>query len=174
MYKKSAIISDDKKYRYELRRIWKPKSQLVCWVMLNPSIADANFDDPTIRRCMGYTMRWGCGGIIVVNLFALRATDSKEERYEQCEGAQVTSVPMTQIPISESAIEAYLSYSSPKGDGTKWTVEITKGFSIDRVAGEYKGRFDVDEIKRRIEDGDITKESVCILEVSYPIRERRL
>lgn len=46
--------------------------------MLNPSIADADIDDPTIRRCMGYTMQWGCGGIIVVNLFALRATDPND------------------------------------------------------------------------------------------------
>lgn len=75
---KSAIISECEQYRYELHRIWRPKSQLVCWVMLNPSTADANFDDPTIRRCIGYTMRWGCGGIIVVNLFALRATDPND------------------------------------------------------------------------------------------------
>jgi len=78
MYKKSAIISECGKYRYELRRIWQSKTGLVCWVMLNPSTADANFDDPTIRRCMGYAARWGYGGIIVVNLFGLRATNPKE------------------------------------------------------------------------------------------------
>lgn len=75
---KSAIISECGLYRYELRRIWQPKTGLVCWVMLNPSTADANFDDPTIRRCMSYTARWGYGGIIVVNLFALRATNPKK------------------------------------------------------------------------------------------------
>jgi len=78
MHEKSAIISECRKYRYELRRIWQQKLGLICWVMLNPSTADANFDDPTIRRCMGYTARWGYGGIIVVNLFALRATNPKE------------------------------------------------------------------------------------------------
>ena len=78
MYEKSAIISDCGLYRYELRRIWQPKIGLVCWVMLNPSTADANSDDPTIRRCMGYTARWGYGGIIVVNEFGLRAKDPRE------------------------------------------------------------------------------------------------
>lgn len=78
MYERSAIISKCRKYRYELRRTWQIKTGLVCWVMLNPSTADANFDDPTIRRCMGYTARWGYGGIIVVNLFAFRATNPSE------------------------------------------------------------------------------------------------
>lgn len=75
---KSAIISKDGRYRYELRRIWQSKTGLVCWVMLNPSTANANFDDPTIRRCMGYTAQWGYGGIVVTNLFALRSKDPKE------------------------------------------------------------------------------------------------
>jgi len=46
--------------------------------MLNPSTADANNDDPTIRRCINYAKLWGCTDLIVVNLFSLRATDPSE------------------------------------------------------------------------------------------------
>ncbi len=70
---KSAMLSEDGLYRYELRRTWS-RSAPMTWVMLNPSTADAAQDDPTIRRCMGFARREGCGGIVVVNLFALRVT----------------------------------------------------------------------------------------------------
>lgn len=42
--------------------------------MLNPSLADAKIDDPTIRRCIGFAKREGAGGLIVVNLYAFRET----------------------------------------------------------------------------------------------------
>lgn len=42
--------------------------------MLNPSTADAEFDDATIRRCMSFAVSAGYGGIVVGNLFAWRAT----------------------------------------------------------------------------------------------------
>lgn len=70
---KSAIISEDNKYRYELRRIWDDSKDLVMFIMLNPSTANAEKDDPTIRRCIRFAESWGYGGILVGNLFAYRS-----------------------------------------------------------------------------------------------------
>lgn len=73
-----AIVSKDGAYRYKLERTWDPELPTAVWVMLNPSIADANTDDPTIRKCVGFSRMWGLGGITVVNLYAARATDPGE------------------------------------------------------------------------------------------------
>lgn len=70
----TAAISDCGTYRYQLTRAWAPGPCDV-WIMLNPSTADAEIDDPTIRRCVGFSRGWGSGSLVVVNLFALRATD---------------------------------------------------------------------------------------------------
>lgn len=73
-----AVISDCGQFRYHLWRRWNPDLPTMVWVMLNPSTADATADDPTIRRCIGFAKREGCGGISVRNVFALRATDPAE------------------------------------------------------------------------------------------------
>lgn len=65
-------------YRYRLWREWDARLGRVLWVMLNPSVADANLDDPTIKKCCGFARRWGHGGIEVVNLFGYRATQPKD------------------------------------------------------------------------------------------------
>ena len=70
---KAAVISHCKRYRYRLARHWGAGSALP-FVMLNPSTADADNDDPTIRRCIAFAKREGAGGIVVANLFAFRAT----------------------------------------------------------------------------------------------------
>lgn len=69
----SAAISGQ--YRYELRRWWDLTLPWAVWIMLNPSTADASLNDPTLRRCIGFTERNGCGGLIVVNLYAWRTPD---------------------------------------------------------------------------------------------------
>lgn len=71
---KTAVLSDDGVYRYSLVRRWDEGARSLVFIMLNPSTADADIDDPTIRRCMGFAKREGFGGIVVVNLFAFRAT----------------------------------------------------------------------------------------------------
>lgn len=72
-----AEISDDGRYRYSLTRVWDD-GDTVAFIGLNPSTADAMKDDPTIRRCVGFAQRWGFGGLVMLNLFAFRATDPKE------------------------------------------------------------------------------------------------
>lgn len=71
-----ALVSPDGFYRYWLTRTWGTGGHAT-FVMLNPSTADANEDDPTIRRCIGFAKAWGLGGLRVVNLYALRSTDPK-------------------------------------------------------------------------------------------------
>lgn len=70
-----AIISPCGQYRYMLRRRLGPSPRTACFIMLNPSTADATTDDPTIRRCCDFTRREGCGELVVVNLFAFRSPD---------------------------------------------------------------------------------------------------
>ena len=46
--------------------------------MHNPSTADANNDDPTIRRCISFAQSWGYGGIYIGNIFPFRATNPND------------------------------------------------------------------------------------------------
>ena len=69
--RRSAIIRGN--HRYELFRTWDVDGKVACFVMLNPSTADAEQDDPTVRKCVGFAKRWGCGGVRIVNLFSIRS-----------------------------------------------------------------------------------------------------
>ena len=71
----TAVVSECGRYRYRLERAWAPEDEgRAVFVMLNPSTADHFSDDPTIRRCRGFATAWRLGGLVVVNLFAYRAT----------------------------------------------------------------------------------------------------
>lgn len=73
----SAVFSSCRRYRYELWRRWSD-DPICVFVGLNPSTADELHDDPTIRKCVGYSKKWGYGSLCMVNLFAFRATLPQE------------------------------------------------------------------------------------------------
>ncbi len=73
-----ATFSDDRLYRYVLTREWLTGEHVVAFIMLNPSTADAQQDDPTIRRCIGFAQDWGFRRLVIGNLFAFRSTDPME------------------------------------------------------------------------------------------------
>ena len=69
-----AIISACGAYRYRLERDTIGHGATAI-IMVNPSTADAQQDDATIRKLRGFGDRNQWGRIIVGNLFAYRATD---------------------------------------------------------------------------------------------------
>lgn len=72
-----AAFSPCRTYRYALFRRWG-SGPTVCWLMLNPSTANAFQEDATSRRVRGFTQRLGnYGGYVIVNLYSLRSTDPK-------------------------------------------------------------------------------------------------
>lgn len=94
-----ARISSDGLYRYLLWREWRGTHDRNHWrwfggkdgagadfgeplsclfVMLNPSTADGEKDDATIRRCVGFAKAWKYERLEVVNLFAYRATKPRD------------------------------------------------------------------------------------------------
>lgn len=110
----SAVISPCGLYRYRLERNGPGEGQTVV-IMVNPSTADAETDDATIRKLKGFGARNGWGRIIVGNLFAYRATDVRElaraddpigpendaELRRICYGAKQTVVawgPVSKVP----------------------------------------------------------------------------
>lgn len=70
---RAAQLSADGLYRYGLVRRWG-MGPPATFVMLNPSTADAEQDDPTIRRCITFARAMGAGALHVLNLYAYRAT----------------------------------------------------------------------------------------------------
>jgi len=82
-----CVFSPGRAYRYTLRHDAPGMSMVdlfdgkrVMWIGLNPSTADENQLDPTLRRIRGFTASWGYCEFVMTNLFAFRATDPREMR----------------------------------------------------------------------------------------------
>lgn len=75
---KGAEFSDDRLYRYVLYRVWDKGLPRVAFIGLNPSTANEQIDDPTIRRVRGFAKNWGYGGFYMLNLFAFVTAHPEE------------------------------------------------------------------------------------------------
>jgi hypothetical protein len=99
--KKTALLSDCGLYRYELQRVWQQGKPLLVTCMLNPSTADADNDDPTIRTLLHFGRTWGYGGLLVVNLFAFRSSSPRE----------MMSHPTPRGPKNEQTVNSALTFA---------------------------------------------------------------
>lgn len=130
--RKEASLSACGTYRYRLIRHWDSSKPPMTFVMLNPSTADADLDDPTIRRCVSFAMREGFGGIVVVNLYAFRAT-----RPSDLPKDDARTGPENERYLYDAIIEAngrpIICAWGTKGDGSLF-VDWAKGHGANLMA----------------------------------------
>lgn len=87
-----AKFSECRRWRYTLWRRWSAfdeSERLAVWLCLNPSTASEHKNDPTVTRCIEFSKSWGHTGMVMLNLFAYRATDPREmKRFEEPIGSE--------------------------------------------------------------------------------------
>ena len=78
----ACVFSADRRHRYSLIHRWDDmftpageRERSIAWICLNPSTADENQLDPTLRRIRGFSAGWGYTHFVMLNAFAFRATD---------------------------------------------------------------------------------------------------
>ena len=68
-----AWFDPSRRYRYLLWRAWGDAWRFALFILLNPSTADQDTNDPTVERCERRARTLGFDGLLVANLFALRS-----------------------------------------------------------------------------------------------------
>jgi hypothetical protein len=76
------------------------------FIGLNPSKADEDTDDPTIRRCINFSKAWGYSGLFMGNLFAFRATDPRLMKAEQWPQSEPNNLRLNDRWLTQKAKEA--------------------------------------------------------------------
>ena len=85
----TAVFSEDRVHRYTLTREVSLHKGVCVVCMLNLSTADETRNDPTVNRCVHFAQALLCGTLIVVYLFAYRATDPDELKNQKEMGRDI-------------------------------------------------------------------------------------
>jgi len=102
----TAEFSECKKHRYDLVRHFESGHGILNFILLNPSTATAQFNDPTIARCENYTLRHTYKTLVITNLFSWRDTSPKNMMASGKAGGTVNGDPKNIDRIIEHACNA--------------------------------------------------------------------
>lgn len=120
-----ATLDKSRVFRHLLWRVWEPEAEIVHFCMLNPSNADENKNDPTIRKCRGFAERWGYGGFVVTNLRDYRATSPVE--LMSARRSESGANPM----YVRTALECYKTVVAWGALGWRFDANVLADFALD-------------------------------------------
>jgi hypothetical protein len=117
-------------FRYALTRRWGSGPALL-WIMLNPSTADGEQDDPTIRRVVSFTNGFGHFAAVIANLFALRATNPGELLTAQDPVGPENDRHLSDLLIDHPVAICAWGAVHPK---LRWRIDDIRGFLVGHGA----------------------------------------
>ena len=118
--KSDAVYSPCETYRYALTRVWNPKGRRLLYVMLNPSKATEQTNDPTIERCERRARRLGYGAFRACNIFALRETDpARLKAATHPEGPDNPAELTRAVDWSDDVLCAWGVHGAHRGQGNR-------------------------------------------------------
>jgi hypothetical protein len=96
--------------------------------MLNPSTADAEIDDPTLNRTMGFARREKMAGVGLENLHDLRSTDPKALLGHPCPSSRDNAAAHDRMVAYaiENGIGIICAWGSNKAVGTSGDEFVAK------------------------------------------------
>jgi hypothetical protein len=115
-----CIFSSDRAYRYVLRcqcsdAVAEPPRR-IAWIGLNPSTADEVMLDQTLATVCRYSKKWGFSEVIMLNLFAFRATDPRNlKRAEDPIGPDNDRHLLTEVSAAERVIACWGDHGRFRG-----------------------------------------------------------
>ena len=134
--KKSARISDCGRYRWWLAREWNPDLPSITWIMANPSTADHEKDDNTVKRIEKFSKAWSYGSFHVVNLFPFRSSKPPE-----CAKWFKTHEPKGAMYQNRAFVSQYISKSPivllAWGAAGDWDVKYSRSIIAEAISKAY-------------------------------------
>jgi hypothetical protein len=113
-----AQYSDCELYRYALTRVWDEDGKRALFVMLNPSTATEQQNDPTVERCERRARTLGFGSFRVTNIFAWRDTDPfKMRKAEHPVGDENDATLLEAATWADTIICAWGTHGTHKNRG---------------------------------------------------------
>ena len=135
-----AVFSDDRRYRYHLRRHFGGSEEGVLFIMLNPSVADENKDDNTLRRCRDFAEQWGYGHMNIANLFAVISTDPAAlYKVDDPVGAETDSYIRSLLADAGMVVTAWGSHGDRFPNRVKAVREMVAEYTVPYHLGLTKG-----------------------------------
>jgi len=119
-------------YRYTLKRenVSDGHYGNLLYIMLNPSTADDEIDDPTIQSCKRLAINNSYCSLCVGNLYAVRSTDPK---FLMGLGAQDAKGPENDKALEKMiwmADDIVVAWGKPGGQGTPNIHRLLKGLDL--------------------------------------------
>lgn len=137
-----ATYSPCKRYRYTLSRTWgaapEDGGRHLPFLMLNPSTATEYALDPTLRRCKFFAEREGYDGMVVLNLFAFRATDPRVMKAQDDPvGPGNDAAILDAASRSDLVVAAWGAHGTHRGRAAH-VVQLLQGATLVRLGAPTK------------------------------------